>query len=134
MLATKKLEEFEFFHTLTINSDMFVVEDSLRHYKQDGGVYLVYYNGELWYIGCYSISFQERWVNKIKNKNCVNQHRHFKYLELQEMAQSGSVEVYSISNEEIRKITGCKWVNQASVEIELIKIFNPPMNTSHKHK
>jgi len=108
-----------------------VVNEKL--FNEKGGVYAVYVDDILKYIGSYSHSFQNRWVNKQKNKNCVKIERHFKYHQLAEMANGSMVDVYAISNTTLQEMFNNPFVNPVGVEYRLIKEYMPELNKMQGH-
>lgn len=98
-----------------------------------GGVYAVFIDSLLKYVGVYSHTFQHRWVNKMKNKNCVRIERHFKYHELAEMADDQMVEVYALTEDKINDIFNSPFVNPVGIEYRLIKDYMPPLNKMQGH-
>ena len=113
------------------SSEYEVINENL--FNEVGGVYAVYVKGVLKYIGSYSHSFQRRWVNKLKNKNCKRIERHFKYHELAEMANGSVVNVYAISNRTLQEMFNNPFVNPVGVEYRMIKEYMPELNKMQGH-
>jgi hypothetical protein len=136
-VETKQLEGWTFHHTMTItghrgSKSIEVVND--EKYNSIGGLYAVYQNNQLLYIGEYSNSFQARWLNKKPNSNGELKFRHFKgeYLAEQARSKSQEVLVYVLPLSSIKQqFPDNRWVNQHGIEAELIKHYNPPLNTQY---
>jgi hypothetical protein len=137
---TKQLQGWTFHYTMTITGqrgEKAIDIVNQEKFESLGGLYAVYHDEELVYIGEYSNSFQSRWVNKRSNSNCERTFRHFKGDKLAEQARKTNkhVHVYVLPLSSIReKFPDNRWVNQHGVEAELIRHYNPPMNKQHKVK
>lgn len=97
-----------------------------------GGVYACYVGFDLKYVGSYSNSLQQRWINK-KHTKFV----HFKADILKEMANGDYVKVYCLPIKDVKSkykdsplVT---LINQESVESRIIEMFNPPLNVVKKN-
>jgi hypothetical protein len=119
-LVFKKAFSFnkEFFHL--INQELF---------NSVGGVYAVYVNEKLVYIGSYSNTLQQRWINKRLDKFV-----HFKADILKEMVDSNLVFVYALTRDSIREqLFDSEYINHESVESRLVEVCNPPLNIVKKN-
>ena len=139
-LNNKQLQGWTFYHSLVINGkegkDAIVVTNK-KHFVTVGGVYAVYHKDQLLYIGSFSHTFQNRWINKQTNKNCVRVFRHFKGDFLAEQARNTKedVHVYVLPLYNIKQqYVDNRWVNQMGVESELIKHYEPPLNNHHNQR
>lgn len=94
-----------------------------------GGVYACYIGVDLKYIGSYSNSLQQRWINKKLTKFV-----HFKADILKEMAEGKFVDVFALPMYSIAEsFDYSPWINQESVESRLIEMYNPPLNVVKKN-
>ena len=139
-LNSKQLQGWTFKHVMSITGKkgvdgLIITNENL--FSSVGGVYAVYLEDKLLYIGVCSNTFQHRWVNKLSNKNCKRVFRHFKGVYLAEQAKTSGehVEVYFLPLSAIREqYPDNRWVNQYGVESELIKHYDPPININLKLK
>ena len=97
-----------------------------------GGVYACYIGTDLKYVGSYSNSLQQRWINK-KHTKFV----HFKADILKEMANGEYVQVYCLPIQDVKEKHKdsplIELINQESVESRLIEVFDPPLNVVKKN-
>lgn len=100
-------------------------------FESVGGVYAVFVGLDLVYIGSYSNTLQQRWVNKKLNK-----FYHFKADEIIELAKekNSKVFVYALTRSQIREqISDNEYINHESVESNLIYRLNPILNSVKKN-
>lgn len=111
------------------NESVTIVDQDL--FDSVGGVYAVYVDERLVYIGSYSNTLQQRWINKKLTKFV-----HFKADILKEMAKETNsiVEVFSLPVYSIKEqLFDSEYINQESVESRLIEVIDPPMNVVRKN-
>lgn len=119
---------FDFKPSFKFNKDQIVILDK-DLMNSVGGVYICFINDQLQYIGSYSNTLHQRWVNKKLTKFI-----HFKADQLKEKAGEDFVVVSVFPMYSISEYFGnSPWINQESVESRLVQMFNPPMNVVKKN-
>lgn len=129
-MNTKLINGLVFKKAFYFKEGCFGVYD-LNLFESIGGVYVVYANNTLQYIGSYSNKLQQRWINGKLNKFI-----HFKAKVFIEMSKASSTEViiYALTRKSIREqLLDSEYINHESVESRLIEILNPPMNIVKKN-
>ena len=130
MLNSVLINGLVFKKAFFFNQNHFIVEDQ-DLFDSVGGVYAVYVKDVLQYIGSYSNTLQQRWINKRLDKFI-----HFKADLLKEMAKetNDEVYVYALTRDSIREqLFDSEYINQESVESRLIEVIDPPMNVVRKN-
>jgi len=130
MLNSVLINGLVFKKAFVFNENSVTVEDQ-NLFDSVGGVYAVYIRGALQYIGSYSNTLQQRWINKRLDKFV-----HFKANTLKELAKASATDVvvFALTRDSIREqLFDSEYINQESVESRLIEVIDPPMNVVRKN-
>ena len=99
-------------------------------FESVAGVYAVFVGSDLLYIGSYSNTFQQRWINK-KLDNFI----HFKADKIIEITKEKKLPamVFVLPRSQIREqISDSEYINHESVESNLVNKLKPILNIMKK--
>jgi len=100
------VNRFKFTHTLTISPSNTTIHCNDTT-KAKRGVYAVYYNGNVQYVGKYSNGILSRWKHHFKKQMLLNEAAH------------NEIEVYCLTEQQAKRQTPSifhKWINNAGIE------------------